>query len=349
MTIVVHAGARSQPVDRLLEFDVFRGLAALSILIYHYTARFDELYGHAPGVLLTSSGPYGGIDMFFVMSGFLMLGILQRTRHGLDFVVSRASRLYPGYWVGVLVTFTALSLFPLPGREVTLSEAVANLTMLSVFLGVPYVDGVYWTLSLNICFYAIMLVLYQARQLERVELISAIWMCGTVGAHLLKVELPLVVQVATLSQYAHLFIAGMIIYRTTQRGFTFGRGVLLTSCVAAAWYIHGARFGLLDGAIVLIVLATVRGWFRWIVFKPLVFLGTISYSLFLIHQNVGYILMREAYAHGLNPYVGLALATGLMIGVATVVTFYVELPAMQLARQWYKRFRDRLIVAPKAA
>ena len=346
----VSPAARPQPTNRMPEFDVFRGFAALSVLIFHYTYRFNELYGHAPSVVLTSSGPYGGIDMFFVMTGFLIYGILGRTPHGLDFVVSRVSRLYPAYWAAVACTFAVVTIFGLPDRGVSLLEALVNLSMLSVFLDVPYVDGVYWTLSLDICFYAIMLALYQFRQLHRIELISALWLGGIVAVHALGVKLPIAVEVATLSEYGHLFIAGIIIYRITQQdGFTFARGAMLVACVLTGWYIHGLRYGILDTAIVLIVFATTRGWLRWIALKPLMFLGSVSYSLFLLHQNIGYVILRETYAHGLNPYIGLFGALALMLAAATLITYYIELPAMRLARQWYKRFRDRLIAAPKIA
>lgn len=74
---------------------------------------------------------------------------LDKTVHTVDFVVSRFFRLYPAYWSAVIITFSVIYVFSLPGREVNIDSALINLTMIQTWLRVDNVDGVYWTLAVE--------------------------------------------------------------------------------------------------------------------------------------------------------------------------------------------------------
>jgi peptidoglycan/LPS O-acetylase OafA/YrhL len=73
--------------------------AALSVVIYHSTAWYDAGEpGHAsPGVLFVF--PYGkfGVELFFMISGFVIFMTLERTSNVYNFIVSRIARLYPAF------------------------------------------------------------------------------------------------------------------------------------------------------------------------------------------------------------------------------------------------------------
>src|SRR6266446_6407653 len=89
----------SKPI-RFEELDALRGVAALSVILFHYLHQYDAIYGK-DGVLLFGalnwpSGIYG-VYLFFMISGFVIFMTLRGARDWLDFVVSRFSRLYPAY------------------------------------------------------------------------------------------------------------------------------------------------------------------------------------------------------------------------------------------------------------
>ena len=86
--------------------------------------------------------------------------------------------------------------------------------------------------------------------------------------------------------------------------------------------------------------AVATGRLRWIARGPLVFLGTISYSLYLIHQNIGYIAIRTAAKLGIGTNAGIVLAIGLAIALAAAITFTIERPARNWIRARYRAVRS---------
>jgi len=74
--------------------------------------------------------------------------------------------------------------------------------------------------------------------------------------------------------------------------------------------------------------------------KPLVFLGTISYSLYLIHQNIGYIIMRELYQLNYHSAVGIGIALVSSIVIASLLVKYIERPSMTFLKKIYKKRQE---------
>jgi peptidoglycan/LPS O-acetylase OafA/YrhL len=79
----------------------------------------------------------------------------------------------------------------------------------------------------------------------------------------------------------------------------------LIGCILMQWYTQGSMAGIVAVISIAGVFAATRSWLRWLEVRPLLFLGTISYSLYLIHQNIGYVVLRACYARGFNNYLGI--------------------------------------------
>jgi peptidoglycan/LPS O-acetylase OafA/YrhL len=71
--------------------------------------------------------------------------------------------------------------------------------------------------------------------------------------------------------------------------------------------------------------------------KYLVYLGGISYALYLTHQNIGYIIIRYFYTLPVYPLVGIAVALFTIVLLASILTFAIEKPALNLLRAYYKK------------
>lgn len=147
---------------RLLELDALRGIAALGVVLFHYMVAFADQYEHAseifPGFRYFRYGKHG-VELFFIISGFVIFMSLERTKNSQDFLFGRFSRLYPTYWAAVILSFTIVAIAGLPDLQVDWKIALVNLTMVQGFFNVPHIDGNYWTLELELSFYMIMLLL----------------------------------------------------------------------------------------------------------------------------------------------------------------------------------------------
>lgn len=92
------------PSSRLVEIDSLRGLAALWVAMFHfsfgvygYLASFDPARAAAVAPFIANIEGLLAVDMFFMISGFVILMTLEKTRSVVDFVVARFARLYPAY------------------------------------------------------------------------------------------------------------------------------------------------------------------------------------------------------------------------------------------------------------
>ncbi|MBI3950857.1 MAG: acyltransferase [Acidobacteria bacterium] len=336
--------------NRFLELDVLRGLAALAVVFYHYTTRFNEIYGHSEN--LWGDFPLGlyGVQLFFLISGFVIFMTLERTREALDFVVSRFSRLYPTYWTAMILTFVIVSLATLPGRQVSSGDALINLSMIQFLFEAPHVDPVYWTLSVELSFYVIMLALYRAKLLQRIEGIAAGWLLlmilVAVGENHFGISVPQRARVILLLDYADLFTAGMMFYMLMKQGRSMKRYLILASCLLVQWVVSSWQLTLIVTFFFIVFYLAIKGRLSFIVWRPLVFLGTISYALYLVHQNIGYVIIRALYRQGINPNASIAIAIIVSLCLASAVTFLIEKPALQAIRTGYAKFRPRGVILP---
>lgn len=132
--------------------DVIRGFSALLIVLYHYTTQYDISIGHIVPYAFTVPWGCHAVYTFFLLSGFLTLYSYNEKNTALVFLKKRFLRLYPMFWVCMIVT-TVYMFFLLPDRVPLLKQFIFNITMVPSFFGFNAVDGVYWTLAKELMFY----------------------------------------------------------------------------------------------------------------------------------------------------------------------------------------------------
>jgi peptidoglycan/LPS O-acetylase OafA/YrhL len=336
----------SASASRIVELDGLRGLAVLAVVYFHYTTRFSQVYGYTDIVWWPNHSRPFGLPIFFMLSGYFIAKTMEEGVRPVDFIVSRFSRLFPAYWLCVLATFVIARLADLPERQVQFDHLIVNMTMLQEFFRVPHVDTAYWTLTVEISFYVWMLALFAAGKLKRFEFFLAAWLAAMLLWGWRDLILPGFTQKSPivtflLLGYAHLFVAGIVVYRVRTTGWTLSRVLLLTTCAAAPWIVpryHG-RF-LTSCAMGFFLISVVRMFpiLRW---RPLVLIGIISYPLYLLHQNIGYVFIRSLTSIGVNANVCIPAAICVMIVPAWLVTRYVERPAISFIRSRYAEWRQK--------
>ena len=325
----------ASPKHRIAGLDALRGLAALSVLIGHYTAGYDRLYGHSDDLLFTYPWPGYGVTLFFMISGFVILMTAERVKGPLDFAWARFSRLYPAYWAAVILTFTVVTIFSLPGRQPTLPRAVVNLTMLQKLIGVGSVDGVYWTLFVELCFYAIVFALLCIRGVRCAEFVLLGLVALSALDHLLVYHVKAgwlqALRGVLILEHAYAFAIGVLFYRSLKSPRAW-HALAIAACLAYSFAFDPRRDFYFAAGLAALMFVTTRGWLPFLSWRPLVFLGTISYSLYLTHQNIGYVVIRGGYKAGLGPNVSILIATAVALLMAVAITFLIERPAMEYLR-----------------
>ncbi|MEU9838805.1 acyltransferase [Actinomadura sp. NPDC048032] len=324
--------------ERLRELDLLRFAAALAVVLYHFTgfggagawpAPSQDVF---PEIAPVTRFGYLGVDLFFVISGFVILMSAWGRGPG-EFGISRLVRLMPAYWVSVLLGAAVYAVFRM-GHGVP-GLIVPNLTMLQGGLGLRNVDAVYWTLWVELHFYVLAAVLAGIGITYRSCLVfMAAWMLGGVFADEADSRILQVMLVPTWSCY---FIAGMALYMIHR----FGPTLLLWGYVAAS-YLIALRWGawraenVFRGADETVVSAVITGIFavmilvatgrlsrlRW---RGLTVLGALTYPLYLVHSQLALPLLDAVYP-GLDRWTALAVVIGGSLLAAYAVHRLVERP-----------------------
>lgn len=330
---------------RFEELDALRGIAAIWVVIYHYTSRYDALFPSTPRFPFAFPDGEMAVHLFFIVSGFVILMTLRACHKALDFVVSRGSRLYPAYWVAVFLTFSVGVLWPLPNQRYTVTQLGANATMLHDYFYIPAIDGVYWSLTYELGFYTVMCFVFLRRGLDRLVPLGAIWLLfaginyGT--EQIWNVGVPYRLSVLLVFRFAHLFIAGMLFYELWTGRRSTGHFVLLAACSATAFLVQGWLRGFVVLGFFTLFVAAISGRLRWIRTRPLLWLGLISYPLYLTHEYLGFRLIYALEGLGAPPAASVAVAMASALALATGISSLVERPAMRAIRNLYRRTAER--------
>lgn len=320
---------------RFQELDALRGLCALAVLSSHYTTVYAMLNPASAPPLFYFPWVAYRVQIFCMISGFVMTMILEKTKRPRDFIVARFTRLYPLYLVAVGLSTGMLLLFPLHGKSISLSQVLINATMLQTWFGVENLEGSYWYLAPELAFYAILLGLLVFKKGEYIEEIGLIGLMGVIFSY---GHVPAVLVNTQLFFLWHLFYAGILFYRLKAKGDSWHRHAGLALCFIAQNLISDDFTSIccLAGCFIIFYLF-IYGKLGWIINKPLVFLGGISYSLFLTHENMGWIIIAHLDAANANPWLRFFIPVAAAILLATMMTYCIERPAMSYLRNLYRQ------------
>ena len=343
----------AKPDTRYSEIDVLRGFAALAVVFSHYFPFWDR-YAEPIPVLIPNAVGYWAVKLFFVISGFVIFFTLERCRSVLDFVVLRFSRLYPAYWASLFVaTLVGVSI---GASDFWLGGFVANATMAQQFLGFPHLDNVYWSLSVELAFYVNVAALFALRLLRRLYLVVGVWLAASalwaIGWHDMgNVTAAAGDLVATDERdwaallfafdYSPYFALGIVFYRGKTQGWTPASFVLCLFALGVEFVLAGWE-GLAVALVCVGAFAlAVNGHLRVLVGKLTLWLGSISYSLYLIHRNLGFLLLAWLADHAIAGFMAIGIAVAGALLAASILAFGIERPVSSRIRSWYKSSRTR--------
>ena len=320
---------------RIRELDALRGLAALAVVFYHYTSQYDKIFGH--NEVLSWQLPYGsfGVQLFFMISGFVIFLTLDRVTKPMDFVISRSSRLYPAYWSAIIITTIIVWSFGLQGEERTWVTTLANFSMIQGVFDYPDVDGVYWTLLYELIFYVIMFLFFKWGNFKKIHFLLLAGVLLNI-ANSATDAIPWKLQLFLLLKYNHLFAAGILYYLIKKEGMKKQHYLLLLLCLAAHWLQGNLISSIIVSFFFAIFFLFIYGKLAFIAIKPLIWLGSISYSLYLLHQNIGYIIIREVEDQGFSANTAIFSALCVSLLLAHIIMIKIERPSQSWIKSKYK-------------
>src|SRR5579872_6376242 len=130
--------------------DLIRFFAAFSVLAFHLGYLNEGIAKYEPILPATWQG-WIGVEIFFVISGFVIANSANGSSP-MSFLKGRALRLYPAAWCCATLTLTV--------RDGSWNELVPKyLHSIALLPKGPWIDDVYWTISVEISFYFLVFLL----------------------------------------------------------------------------------------------------------------------------------------------------------------------------------------------
>lgn len=318
------------PSDNRIEVvDCLRGIAALSVCVSHFMAANCGL---AADSFIRQVGTHGwlGVEIFFVISGFIIPYSLHRSGYQFGdypkFLLKRVLRLDPPYLLAVLLSIVVgwvaaqSSLYRGEPFQVSIPQVVLHLAYINTFFGYEWVNGVFWTLAIEFQYYLAVGLLF--------PLIAHRWLAVRVGlACGLGALAMLLPEKRFIFHWLFLFLLGMLSFHWHAKlagPRTLGFGLVLLGA-GACLTLGPLRASV--GVATALAIAVIR-----LKARPLVFLGMISYSLYLIHYPIGTRLVNLGGRYVTGPMTSMALVAavlGLMVLCAWALHVYVERPAQR--------------------
>lgn len=346
---LVPARRRVPARHRFEWIDLLRIGAAGAVLGFHYAFRGAAANGFTefqiPGLIPVAKYGYLGVELFFVISGFV-IALSAEGRSATAFAGARFLRIYPGFVAAMTITALLAAAIGRPSMPSSLLDWLANSTLFPTLFGRPFVDGVYWTLELEVVFYAWVAVFLVLGWFGRHRMaIIIVWLALSLAVDVLTTSK--IVHGLLVTDAAPFFAGGMLIHDIRRRGATADRVVIFAVAVAmsiesvlmrAADYRNELQANLDDGVLIAIVPGLYaiflfaislpgpgRAAARWMAFA-----GAVSYPLYLLHENIGFMLFNML-GDALPVAATAALVVG-TVGAGTIAfTVWVEPVARRAA------------------
>jgi peptidoglycan/LPS O-acetylase OafA/YrhL len=325
--------------ERLHALDGLRGVLALFVCIYHFSASFPPVQQLMAAYAYVLRNGWFAVDVFFVLSGFVMCHVYQHWfAEGVkkaayrDFMKARVARLYPVHLFSFALLFVALtpfiatnSLFTSHDGRYAWSAAILNVALLHApFLGHLTWNYPSWSISAEMAVYLAFPFLAPFANRKNLVLAGALVALCIVflmyaqgsGASAYPTNGPGVILRAFC-----LFIVGMAAYQwreTGRRVGDAGAAALVAVALALLSFERSASFAVF--LVAPLVLATIDGnWLATALSRPTpLFLGRISYSLYMIHAVVQILVLdRVKFLAGATGW-PISAGTAMMLAAALV-------------------------------
>jgi peptidoglycan/LPS O-acetylase OafA/YrhL len=291
---------------RIGHLDGLRGIAILAVLLFHAYARWPALYPYEKqfvGNPIFDNG-VSGVRLFFMISGFVILMTLHRSPSFLHFMKGRWIRLFPAMLICSAIIYATADFFhERPGGSVSLPQLLPGLTFTGAedgnqmwnWLGdIKSLEGSFWSLYAEMKFYIVFGVAYFCLgEFGAISLLVFLFTAGVLVSRLHfgytdNSTLAWLYSINFLFRFSEYgwFAAGSLfyLYSISRNRLIWIAGLLLTLAslkFATDWAAASVIFSI--AFIAAVVSQRVQ---RGLSNRLLLFLGAVSYPLYLLHENM---------------------------------------------------------------
>jgi peptidoglycan/LPS O-acetylase OafA/YrhL len=350
--------------NHVVGIDLLRFIAAVIVLGFHYgvAARANEGARGLADIRDWTHFGWVGVEIFFVISGFV-IAFSGEKASPFDFLVSRIVRLGPGVWICASITFlVAIAMAP-AGSHGPLRGYAHSILFIPMS---PYVDASYWTLAIEISFYAMVFLLIKINRFDLIRSlaigigtisglfwIAAVWIALDPGNPAQKVMLQLQgsrVLNLLLVHHGMFFALGVFLWLGFKKApdkrnigwcvfFCFTGCLQIVMEAEATTLRTGAAYTpyaacliwLLSVALIVVLIkmnAIIHAITKQWILRAARTAGLITFPLYLLHQVIGIEVMIWAVRVGVDPWVALISAIILIFMLALAVAKIFE-PMLQ--------------------
>lgn len=344
---------------RIQNIQALRGAAALLVVLFHLVPT-EQKYGGGE-TILSGSFQFGmfGVDLFFVISGFVMVVVTsgqdRNPKNAFKFIYRRASRIYPTYWVYTLLVLYVFLIHPSWVNSSQGNQA----NILTSFLLLPSdalpLVMVGWTLIHEMYFYLVFFLMLLFVPEKRMGVATVLWGLAVLSMNLLfQSNQPLARIIShplTLEFIAGCLLA--IVYYRNSTSMT-GRSLMITACLGffvsflgyhCYHFITGQvapqswwRVLMFGGPASLMVFCLVHAETKGLVApSPLIKMGNASYSIYLSHlltlSATGRCWHLFASSNTFDNYIMIPLMFMLVVMVGMISYHVVEKPLLKISRK----------------
>ena len=335
-----HCGSKIKH-EHVPVLDLLRLFAALGVVLFHYAFRGAAAENFTVVSLpsIESVAKYGwfGVQLFFVISGF----VIARSAVGrgpVQFGIARFARLWPAFVVCTTLTALVTWLFGAPRFETSVPQWLANLTMVAPAFRQPFMDGAYWSIVIEITFYAWLALFMALGQFpKRTDDIVLGWLSiALINEALIHSS---VMRHLFMTEYAGFFCAGILIAEIAggRRGWQAPFLIVVSTVIACSEALVGARetavhYSVPFSTAMMIMLTVLSITLVWLASRirslPLpkglvLAIGGLTYPLYLLHQHIGYIAFNQLHEHAPAWLLVLGMTLA-MVALSYVIWRYIE-------------------------
>lgn len=334
MLTTMEKGNLAEKPKYLTSVMAVRGIAALAVCLFHFTKGF---IAEIKGVAMFIPYSWIGVEVFFVISGFVIPYSLLKTRFRLssykNYMVKRILRIEPAYLISIVMIIflnylsTLVPIYQGAPFQISLSNLALHLGYLVDFFDEEWLNPVYWTLAIEFQFYIV------------IGFLILLWNNSTKWIHIISIVLFLAISFIpqdAIKFFSHtdVFTIGIVCAFYKRNLMSLKWYLPITLIIAYIILLnHGATITVLSLIVVLAIafVNTIKqGGF-------IVFFGNISYSLYLLHVPIGGRILNLSKRLELNEFWKfMVVLVAVAVSILSAYIFYlvVEKPSHRLSRRY---------------